>query len=86
MLVRLLARLEERSGLVTLAQLERAAAGRRTRSLPPEAVASLLDAAVSDMLILTDRRLFLDRASGALVPTSVYRVNRRHQEAREALT
>ncbi|MDP8922845.1 MAG: hypothetical protein M3O34_08215 [Chloroflexota bacterium] len=82
-LVRLLARLEERVPVVTLADLERAAARRRTRTLPPERVAPLLEAAVADMLILTDRRLFLDRATRTLAWRSVYRVNRRHPLARE---
>ena len=77
-LVRLLARLEERSQHVTLADLEREAARRRTRTLPPKRVAALVEAAVADMLILTDRRLFLDRATWTLEPRSVYRVNRRH--------
>ena len=84
-LVRLLARLEERVRHVTLADLERAAARRRTRTLPVERVAALVEAAVADMLILTDRRLFLDRAARTLEPRSVYRVNRRHPLARETL-
>ena len=77
-LVRLLARLEERTQHVTLADLEREAARRRTQILPAEQVAPLVEAAVADMLILTDRRLFLDRATRTLEPRSVYRVNRRH--------
>ena len=77
-LVRLLARLEERAPHVTLADLERAAARRRTRSLPADRVAALVEAAVADMLILTDRRLVLDRAPRRLEPRSVYRLNRRH--------
>ncbi len=84
-LVRLLARLEERAPLVTLADLERAAARRRTLSLPADRVAPLVEAAVRDMLILTDRRLFLDRATRTVEPRSVYRVNRRHPLARETL-
>ena len=84
-LVRLLARLEERSPLVTLADLEREAARRRTRVLPADRVALLVEAAVADMLVLTDRRLFLDRATRTLEPRSVYRVNRRHPLARATL-
>ena len=84
-LVRLLARLEERVPLVTLADLERAAGRRRSLVLPAERVAPLVEAAVADMLILTDRRLFLDRATRTLEPCSVYRVNRRHPLARETL-
>ncbi len=81
-LVRLLARLEERAQHVTLADLEREAARRRTRALPPEQVAPLVEAAVADLLILPDRRLFLDRATRTLEPRSVYRVNRRHPAVR----
>ena len=82
-LVQLLARLEERAQHVTLADLEREAARRRIRVLPAEGVATLVEAAVADMLILTDRRLFLDRATRTLEPRSVYRVNRRHPLVRE---
>ena len=84
-LVRLLARLEEHMPHVTLADLEREAARRRTQTLPLEQIAPLVEAAVADMLVLTDRRLFLDRATRTLAPRSVYRVNRRHPLAREAL-
>ena len=42
-LVRLLARLEERAPHVTLADLEREAARRRTRSLPADRVAALVE-------------------------------------------
>ena len=82
-LVRLLARLEARAQHVTLADLEREAARRRSRTLPPEQVAPLVEAAVADMLILTDRRLFLDRVTQSFEPRSVYRVNRRHPLGRE---
>ena len=84
-LVRLLARLEERSQHVTLADLEREATRRRAHILPADGVAPLVEAAVADMLILTDRRLFLDRATRTLEPRSVYRVNRRHPLARATL-
>ena len=84
-LVRLLARLEQRGPLVTLADLEREAARRRPQALPAERVAPLVEAAAADMLILTDRRLFLDRATRTLEPRSVYRVNRRHPLARATL-
>ena len=84
-LVRLLARLEGRAALVTLADLERAAERRPTRSLPTASIAPLLEAALADMLIVTDRRFFLDRATRTLTAESVYRVNRRHPLARETL-
>ena len=84
-LVRLLARLEERMPHVRLADLEREAARRRTQTLPVGQVAPLVEAAVADMLLLIDRRLFLDRATRTLASMSVYRVNRRHPLAREAL-
>jgi hypothetical protein len=84
-LLRLVARLEERSALVTLEDLERAARRRRTAILPPERVAALVEEAVGDELLLVDRRTFFDRATGAFSTGHVYRVNRRHPAVRAML-
>jgi hypothetical protein len=74
----LVARLERRSSFVTLADIERAAARRPTAILPPGRVAALVEEAVADSLLLTDRRTFFDRATGTFEDRDVYRVNRRH--------
>jgi hypothetical protein len=84
-LARLVARLERRASFVTLADIERAATRRRTRALPPERVAGLVEAAVGDFLLLTDRRTFFDRATQTFRIHDVYRVNARHPLGREAL-
>jgi hypothetical protein len=81
----LVARLERRASFVTLADIERAARQHRTRGLPPEQVAGVVQAAVVDFLLLTDRRTFFDRATQTFRIHDVYRVNARHPLGREAL-
>ena len=84
-LIRLLARIELRSDFVTLVDIERAAARRPARSLPPEEIARLVEAAVAELVLLADRRTFFDRASKSFADRYVYRVNRRHPLVREEL-
>lgn len=84
-LVRLLARLELRSAIVTLADIERAAARRPASSLPTEEIAQLVESAVAEGVLLADRRTFFDRASKSFTDRYIYRVNRRHPLARQEL-
>ena len=84
-LLRLVARLEERTALVTLEDLERAARRRRAAILPPERLAALVDEALAEELLLADRRTFFDRTTGAFSTGHVYRVNRRHPAVRAML-
>jgi hypothetical protein len=76
-LARLVARLEQRSQLVTLADLERAAR-RSSKTLPAEGLPALIETAVADELLLSDRRTFFDRATTTFRDGYVYRVNWRH--------
>ena len=84
-LARLVARLERRASLVTLADVERAVRRRPTRALAPDRVGALVEAAVAYMLLLTDRRTFFDRATRTFSERAVYRVNRRHPLVRDKL-
>jgi hypothetical protein len=77
-LARLVAGLEQRMLFVKLADIERAAARARRKSLRPEQVASVVDQAVADRLLYTDRRAFFDRRTVQFSEAYVYRVNRRH--------
>lgn len=82
MLLRVLMRLEERHTLITLDQLVREVARRGYRTLSAEDVPALVEAAERDLLILSDRRTFYDFRIDSFQDRYVYRVNRRHVEAR----
>jgi hypothetical protein len=83
-LVRLLLSLEERDRPIVVKDIARAAK-RYPRALPHEQLEHELQAAVDDLLVLVDHRIFFDRATGRVEPGLVYRVNRRHPLAREEL-
>ena len=82
-LVRLVARLERRFVFVTFGDIQRAATRRPSAALPPGDVAALVESAVLEELLLTDRRTFFDRTSQTFSEGYVYRVNRRHPLVRD---
>ena len=84
-LARLVARLERRLALVTLPDIESAASRRRSASLPPERVAELVESAVAEQLLLTDRRTFFQPDGPSFEDRAVFRVNRRHPLVRGEL-
>ena len=84
-LARLVARLERRAPYVTLADVERAAARRPTATLPPDQVAALVQAALDDLLLLSDRRTIFEPADQTFHDEDIYRVNRRHPLVRGKL-
>jgi hypothetical protein len=85
-LVRLLARLEERGTVVTRGDVERATRRRPSATLPTERVDEVMDAALDEGLVLSDRRTFFDRETATFSEAYIYRVNRRHPLAREILS
>jgi hypothetical protein len=48
--------------------------------------AALVEAAIAEDVLLLDERLALDAASGELAPTTLCRLNRRHQAVRALLS
>ncbi|MCC7372706.1 MAG: hypothetical protein IT306_30120 [Chloroflexi bacterium] len=83
-LVEVVDRLGDRLPLVTLADIEQAAA-RPSSRLPLDGLADLVAAAVEESLLLKDLRTFYDRASGSTSDAWVYRVNARHPVAAQLL-
>jgi hypothetical protein len=76
-LVRVVERLGRRRQYVTFQDVERAAA-RASSRLSPDGLADLVEGAVSESILLKDRRNFFDRKTGALSDHWVYRANPRH--------
>jgi hypothetical protein len=72
--------------VVTREDVELAARRRPSLTLPTERVAEVLEAALEEGLVLSDRRTFFDRETATFVDAYVYRVNRRHPLAREILS
>ena len=85
MLARLVARLEHRSAFVTLADIHRAVARRPTASLPAAGLDEMIGAAVTEQLLLTDRRTIFRRNGRTFEEVDVFRVNRRHPLVRGEL-
>ena len=76
-LVRIVERLGRRRQYVTLQDIERAGA-RASLRLPVEGLATLVEGAVAESMLLKDLRTFFDRRTGAFSEQWVYRVNPRH--------
>lgn len=85
MLTRWVVDLEQRLARVTLADVQREARRRRTKNLPVERVADLVEASVAEYLLLRDLRTFFDRKRVVFEDRYVYRVNWRHPLVREHL-
>jgi hypothetical protein len=83
-LARLVLRLEEDGGFVTLDDIQ-AAARRSMRTQTPDGLERLVDDAVADSLLLKDRRTFFDRREVSLTAAWVYRVNPRHPLVRDEI-
>jgi hypothetical protein len=68
-------------------QLEARAAGELTLEQVRRAVdPALVEAAVAEDVLLLDERLALDAESGELQPTTLCRLNRRHQAVRALIS
>jgi hypothetical protein len=83
-LARLVLRLEERLAFVTLDEI----VGGARRAFPTvlaDAIPGLVEAAVTESLLLKDLRTFFDRRDGSFEDHWVYRVNPRHPIGRELL-
>lgn len=76
-LVRVVERLGRRRPFVTFGDVERAWARAYARP-PGDELATLMEDAVAESMLLKDLRTFFDRKSGAFSEQWVYRVNPRH--------
>jgi hypothetical protein len=83
-LVRIVDRLARRAQFVTFHDIEQALT-RASSRLEPEGLSALVEAAVTESMLLKDLRTFYDRKAGAFSEQWVYRVNPRHPLAASVL-